>query len=478
MKRITGLLLSCLFLLAVAGTAAAQTETPSEAAWYARYWNNTTLAGAPVLMRNEVSVNHDWGFGSPEGPVNADRFSARWTSFVEFDAGTYRFSLTSDDGARLWVDDAYVIDSWEIRPATTDTAEVTLDAGSHAVAVEYFENTGAAQVSLTWQRVDAPGDESVAISPTNGPVGSEIAVTATGYSPNVVATVGIGRANSEPTTEQSVTTDANGTLATTIVLPESAAVGESWVVLVRAGAESALSPAFTVTGEGGPGAACGSSYVVQPNDWLSRIARRCDTTVDAILALNPQISSADVINVGTVLRLPVGDAAEIDTPQITITPEVGLAGTDVTVNGIGFLAGAAVEVGLIDDAGATTSVQKVTTAANGTLQATLSIAEDATLGDQWQAYANSGSETVTSEPFTVGISGVTAVPQFNLNLRNGPGTAFAATDVVPVGTELTVTGVGPDGDWLRVVYDGAEGWIAGWLTSIFGNMDDVPVVNG
>jgi len=50
-----------------------------------------------------------------------------------------------------------------------------------------------------------------------------------------------------------------------------------------------------------PGAAV---YVVQPGDWLVDIARRHNTTVQAILAVNPQLTSPDVIYPGEILVLP------------------------------------------------------------------------------------------------------------------------------------------------------------------------------
>ena len=48
---------------------------------------------------------------------------------------------------------------------------------------------------------------------------------------------------------------------------------------------------------------CGDTYVVQPLDWLSRIASRCNLTVAEILALNPQIVNPSLIYPGQVLRL-------------------------------------------------------------------------------------------------------------------------------------------------------------------------------
>lgn len=45
-------------------------------------------------------------------------------------------------------------------------------------------------------------------------------------------------------------------------------------------------------------------YVVQPGDWLGEIARRHNTTVQAILAVNPQLTNPDVIHPGETLVLP------------------------------------------------------------------------------------------------------------------------------------------------------------------------------
>lgn len=58
--------------------------------------------------------------------------------------------------------------------------------------------------------------------------------------------MGIGRAQSEPTTSVTTRMDESGTAGTTINLPETAQIGEPWVVLLSSGEQSALSDAFTV----------------------------------------------------------------------------------------------------------------------------------------------------------------------------------------------------------------------------------------
>jgi hypothetical protein len=126
----------------------------SDPHWQATYWNNTSLSGSPALDRQETGLDYDWGSGSPDPAVDADRFSARWTRYIDGTPGTYRFTATSDDGIRIWVDGALVMDQWHDHPPTTHAAEKHLASGHHLVKVEYYENGGAAVAKLSWTQVD------------------------------------------------------------------------------------------------------------------------------------------------------------------------------------------------------------------------------------------------------------------------------------------------------------------------------------
>ena len=115
-----------------------------------------TSSGPPALVRNDIAVDFNWGTGAPASNLPPDNFSARWTRNNVFAAGTYRFHLGMDDGARLWVDDALIIDEWRdgsYREAATDLA---LAQGTHSLRVEYYERTGSAQVRLWWEQVSGP----------------------------------------------------------------------------------------------------------------------------------------------------------------------------------------------------------------------------------------------------------------------------------------------------------------------------------
>jgi hypothetical protein len=146
-------LIGLVIVLTMTNTALAQEPpTPHHSApiWQASYWNNTSLSGTPALQRGEVQLDHDWGSGSPGASIASDGFSARWTRYIDLPADTYRFTATSDDGIRVYVDERLIINQWHDHPARTFTADVNLAAGHHQVMVEYYENGGLAIAKLSW----------------------------------------------------------------------------------------------------------------------------------------------------------------------------------------------------------------------------------------------------------------------------------------------------------------------------------------
>jgi hypothetical protein len=116
--------------------------------YLASYFPNTTLSGQPPVNRCESApLDRNWGTGGP-GLVGVDNFTGRWSGSFAFTAGPRTFTATSDDGIRVWLDGALIIDRWGSKG--TSTATRTMTAGAHTVRVEWIERTGSANVRLTW----------------------------------------------------------------------------------------------------------------------------------------------------------------------------------------------------------------------------------------------------------------------------------------------------------------------------------------
>jgi hypothetical protein len=83
------------------------------------------------------------------------RFAAVFTgALMVREAGFYKLSLRSDDGSRLYLDGARVINNDGNHSMTTLSASLPLSVGLHDLRVEYYENSGDAGLELSWKRLD------------------------------------------------------------------------------------------------------------------------------------------------------------------------------------------------------------------------------------------------------------------------------------------------------------------------------------
>ncbi len=130
------------------------TPPPTISNWRGEYFTNKDLSGAPALIRDDAAINFDWNQGTPApGVIPTDYFSVRWTRNMNMSAGRYQFTVATDDGVRLWVNNVLIVDSWQNQSLTTRTAEIDLPTGLIPVRMEYFEATGGAHAHLSWSQV-------------------------------------------------------------------------------------------------------------------------------------------------------------------------------------------------------------------------------------------------------------------------------------------------------------------------------------
>ena len=131
------------------------------------------FAASPVLTRTDATVDFDWDDDSPTSHVNSNFFSARWTGQVKAPiSGSYTFTVTGDDGVRLFINGTRVINSWRDQGATAYSYTTTLSAGTlYNIELHYYEHEGDAVCRLRWSY---PGQStqtipSTQLYPSTGP---------------------------------------------------------------------------------------------------------------------------------------------------------------------------------------------------------------------------------------------------------------------------------------------------------------------
>jgi hypothetical protein len=118
----------------------------------AMYYDNADFTGSSV-SRIDPFIDYDfWGTGSPATGISSDSFSVRWSGFIEPPTGdTYTFTTSTDDGARLWIDDQLIVDHWGTGMTRDATGSIALQAGRrYRLRMDYFEDRNSASARLSW----------------------------------------------------------------------------------------------------------------------------------------------------------------------------------------------------------------------------------------------------------------------------------------------------------------------------------------
>ena len=133
-------------------------ESGNENGLKAEYFTNKNLEDKPDRIMVDKIINFSWDWHGPFEDFPKDNFSVRWTGFIKVDkSGRYTLDVSSDDGARLYLDDKPVIDDWTDHALVTNSYTTELKANQYyKIKLEYYENGGGAIVKLGWRK---PNDE-------------------------------------------------------------------------------------------------------------------------------------------------------------------------------------------------------------------------------------------------------------------------------------------------------------------------------
>jgi len=253
--------------------------------------------------------------------------------------------------------------------------------------------------------INIPPQESgtpiTTVAPICGPVETEILINGTGFPP--VTTIDLSMGPYLVAYEQvgSTTSSPSRTFQTQRTIPNTGQVGQNWVVIASTSGISSVrstSNIFIITPPKDPKEP--SLYIVKPGDTLNKIAAEYTRTVASILAVNPQISNPNQLEIGEKIIIP----GQIET--ILISPTSGPALTTIQVAGIGFPPFSGVTVGLTRD-GVIYSIEgSVATDVNGFFSTVYIIPPSAQPGDKWnvaaiESDATGGEIIAASNDFTV-----------------------------------------------------------------------------
>ncbi|HRH45367.1 MAG TPA: right-handed parallel beta-helix repeat-containing protein, partial [Pyrinomonadaceae bacterium] len=105
------------------------------------------LQSVPLKTEQTNRLNYSWS-GSFGKDLPRDKFATLAEGTFEVPTGSYELNVTTDDGARVWIDDKLIIkDAWKYQGPTTYTAGLKL-GGKHRIKVEHFEIDGFATLKV------------------------------------------------------------------------------------------------------------------------------------------------------------------------------------------------------------------------------------------------------------------------------------------------------------------------------------------
>jgi hypothetical protein len=154
-------------------------------------WQRIWYTLSDVLLGetpDEVNIQFDnnWIEGVlAYGLTDNIQFSSSRT--INFPAsGNYIFTIGSDDGVKLWIDDVLLLDQWIGRAYTEDSVTVNLSAGNHKFRLDYFEGVDVAHLKFMFTAEAIP---TVTLTYHSSPVPVEITINGSQVFPEGTALI-------------------------------------------------------------------------------------------------------------------------------------------------------------------------------------------------------------------------------------------------------------------------------------------------
>lgn len=120
----------------------------------ASYFDNPKLEGEPIFQRNDERIDFYWTLYAPHERLSPNFYSVRWTGeFNPTKTEKITLGLEGNDGYRLYINEALVIDRWEKRSFHQDLVNYSFQKGeTYDLRIEFKETQGNGLIKFIWKR--------------------------------------------------------------------------------------------------------------------------------------------------------------------------------------------------------------------------------------------------------------------------------------------------------------------------------------
>jgi alpha-L-fucosidase len=101
-----------------------------------------------------------------DSDTRKEYLALRYTGYLRVPQNDmYLFSLGSDDGSKLYIDEKLIIDNDGLHSFDSKRGSAPLAAGIHRIRIEWFNKTGGAELALSWAACSKADPQKVAFTP-------------------------------------------------------------------------------------------------------------------------------------------------------------------------------------------------------------------------------------------------------------------------------------------------------------------------
>ncbi len=114
-------------------------------------WDEIIAQPSMATMETET-LDLNWKGKAPADNVPADYFATMAETIIDLPEGDYEIHTISDDGVRVMIDKAVVLENWTQHAPEEDMSHVALSGGSHEIRVEHFQIDGYSRLKFWLER--------------------------------------------------------------------------------------------------------------------------------------------------------------------------------------------------------------------------------------------------------------------------------------------------------------------------------------